>query len=992
MSIPNSRLLCGGAVLLSLLGGAAGVASAQQGTITGRVIDQSTQLPVIGAEITISGTTRRTVTDQAGRYRIDNVAPGQVELRARFLGYAAATRSVSLEAGATVTADFGLTASAIALDEIVVTVTGEQRNRQLGNAISTIGAADLTVRAPITNMSDLLNARAPGLTVLQSSGTSGTGTRVRIRGSNSLSLSNEPVLVVDGIRINNGAESFSIFTGGQAPSRLNDINPEDIESIDVIKGPSAAALYGTNAASGVIQVRTKRGRAGPTRWNVYAEGGAVVEPTEWPANYTSRSATGASCTLVSHAAGTCTIDTVRSFNPLEVFSPFRTGVRQQYGVSATGGSEATTFYTSGEFEREKGVYQTNDLKRVSLRANVRNQARHNLDFQASAGYTSSDLGFPDNDNNALGVASSGLLGFADTTTVPGSKGYGFLTPEQSYAIILDQSIERFIGSLTANYRPWPFLTARAVIGTDVTNRQDSKTFPPGRVPLNTTTFEGTRELNRAQIFSYTANFNVAAAFQVSPAVHSTTSVGVQYFKDRFHRVDAFGRRLVAGSGSLAGTAIPTVGESNDETVTLGTYIEEQVALRDRLFLTAAVRGDDNSAFGQDFEFIAYPKFSASWVISDEPFFRAPAFLNSLRLRAAWGRSGVQPGATDALQFFTPVAIADANTDLPGVTFGNLGNSSLKPERTREIELGLDADLWSQRVRFEFTYYAKTSKDALIARRLAPSLGVSTDRFENLGEVSNKGVEMLLSAQVLDRSDISWSVTATAFGNRNRLIDLGKDPEGKDIPPIIFGLGGASQRHEEGFPLGGYWMVPYSFTDVNGDGVLATSEVILGSKPQYIGTPFPTHGGSLSTEITVMDRVRVFALFDGRFGHSQFNSTEQFRCGFVICRARRDPSASLADQARAVANLRGTQAGYIESADFVKLRELSVTFLAPEEWAAKIRATGLSLTLSGRNLATWTEYSGLDPEINNSGQTNFSTAEFLTQPQVRYFVVRLNLNY
>ena len=443
----------------------------------------------------------------------------------------------------------------------------------------------------------------------------------------------------------------------------------------------------------------------------------------------------------------------------------------------------------------------------------------------------------------------------------------------------------------------------------------------------------------------------------------------------------------AGSGSLAGTVVPSVGESNNEVITLGSYVEEQVSIRDRIFLTAAVRGDDNSAFGKDFEFIAYPKFSASWVISEEPFFPAPGFLSSLRLRAAWGRSGLQPGSTDALQFFDPVAVAVDNTDAPGLTIGNLGNAQLKPERTQEIELGLDADLWQQRVRLEFTYYNKNSKDALIARRLAPSLGVSTEQFENLGEVSNKGVEILLNARVLDRPNYSWDVTATAWGNRNRLVELGQG-----ITPIIFGLGGASQRHAEGFPLGGYWMVPFTFNDANGDGLLRTSEVTLGTAPVYIGTPFPTHGGSVSTEVNLWQRVRLYGLLDGRFGHSQFNSTEQFRCGFVICQARRDPTTPLKDQARAVANLLGTQAGYIEDAGFVKLREVSVTFFAPEAWASKFGGTGLSLTVSGRNLATWTDYTGIDPELNNSGQTNFSTAEFLTQPPVRYFIARINVTF
>src|SRR5207249_3355842 len=546
----------------------------------------------------------------------------------------------------------------------------------------------------------------------------GTGSRIRIRGSSSLSLTNEPIIVVDGIRVENGATgqtATSIGVGGQTPSRLNDISPEDIESIEIVKGPSAAALYGTDAANGVIQIRTKRGRPGPTKWNGYVEGGVLNDITAWPANYTSVTNAGASCSLTQASAGVCAIDTVRTFNPLEVNSPFQTGSRQQYGVSASGGSDVTTFFLSGEFEREKGIYHPNDLRRTSLRANLHHQASRLLDVAVSTGYTSSDLSLPQNDNNSAGIASSGLLGSANPNN--GRLGYGFLTPTQSFNILVGQGIERFTGSVNANFRPTSFLTLRAVAGTDVSNRFDQQTISPGLVPLHQNTLDGQRNSNRAQIFNYTAHFTATAAFRLSPIVTSNTSAGVQYF-------------------------------------------------------TGALRGDDNSAFGANFDFITYPKVSGSWVVSEEPFFPRWSWLSSLRVRAAWGKSGRQPGPTDALAFFSPVAVATNSTDAPGITDSSLGNANLKPEKTREYEAGFDADLWTQRLHIEFTYYDKNSRDALIARRLAPSLGVSTTRFENLGEVSNKGVEISLNAQVLNKPNLSWSVTASAWGNRNRHIDLG----------------------------------------------------------------------------------------------------------------------------------------------------------------------------------------------------------------------------
>src|SRR5437867_3750043 len=290
-------------------------------------------------------------------------------------------------------------------------IGAEQLKRELGHTVATIDAAKTVEQATPTNLADLLNARAPGVQVLPSGGTTGTGSRIRIRGSSSLSLTNEPIIVVDGIRVENGATGHTVTAigvGGQTPSRLNDISPEDIESIEIVKGPSAAALYGTDAANGVIQIRTKRGRPGPTKWNGYVEGGVLNDSTAWPANDTSVTNAGASCSLTQASAGVCAIDTVRTFNPLEVNSPFQTGSRQQYGVSASGGSEVTTFFLSGDFEREKGVYHPNDLRRTSLRANLHHTASRLLDIAVSTGYTSSNLGLPQNDNNSAGIASSGL--------------------------------------------------------------------------------------------------------------------------------------------------------------------------------------------------------------------------------------------------------------------------------------------------------------------------------------------------------------------------------------------------------------------------------------------------------------------------------------------------------------------------------------------------------------------------------------------------------
>ncbi|HKC39956.1 MAG TPA: TonB-dependent receptor, partial [Gemmatimonadales bacterium] len=349
--------------------------------------------------------------------------------------------------------------------------------------------------------------------------------------------------------------------------------------------------------------------------------------------------------------------------------------------------------------------------------------------------------------------------------------------------------------------------------------------------------------------------------------------------------------------------------------------------------------------------------------------------------------GLHPGPTDALQFFNPTPVVVSNTDVPGITIGNLGNIALKPERTNETEAGLDAEIRPLSARFAFTYYSKLSHDALIAVTLPPSCGCGTSIFRNLGSVSNKGVEISAVATVLHMRNVSVDLNLGAWGTKSRVKTLGAN-----VAPIIFGLGGATQRMQIGYAPGSYFQRPYTFQDTNGDGIIATSEVTLGPAATFQGQPFPDHGGSVGSTITVFQHFHLYGLVDGRFGNKLFNSTEQFRCGVSNCRGRNDRTAPLAEQAAAVANILGTQAGYMEDADFIKFRELSLTYDAPAKWGARIGASGLTFTIAGRNLATWTKYKGLDPELNEAGQNNFTTADFLTQPPVRYWIGRVNISF
>jgi TonB-linked SusC/RagA family outer membrane protein len=976
------------------------------GTVTGRVTDPQQQ-PISGAQLVVVGGTARAVTGQDGSYRLTGVRAGSVQVSATRIGFDTRTQTVTVAAGATATADFSLSSSALEIGGLVVTASGrEQRTRELGNAVGSINVAEVEL-ASVPTMSNLLQGRAAGVSVTQQSGTSGTASRIRIRGSNSVSLSNEPLVIVDGVRVNSDASST--LGTWQTPSRLNDINPEDIENIEVLKGPAAAALYGTAAANGVIQVTTKRGRAGAPRWSFYTDYTRQEDQYDYPASFRSTSG----CIIWDLAEGDCSAaklapDSIISFNPLETegFSPFITGNRKQVGMSVSGGSDAATYYLSGDWEDEQGVYEENKVGRYNLRANVTARVTEKLNLTVKSGYTSSDVALPPNDNDLYGYLLNGLLGSGDSAVARGTYG---IPPKETAAFTYQQNARRFTGSINANYRPLEWLSLVGTAGLDQLGRNDSELVPPNRVsPVYSSLIPiGYRESNEVDVTNFTGTLDATGTFSLSQSLVSTSSLGVQHNREEYHDTRAFGRGLAPGTGSLNGTSqLFSVGENTVQNSTIGAYGQQQLAFNDRLFLTAALRGDDNSAFGTGTNFVWYPSLSSSWVLSDEPFFPAVPALSNLRLRAAWGKSGLRPSFRDAITYYSPVSARVGGSDVTAVTLSGTGNPDLKPEIATELEVGADLGFFSDRLGLELTYYDKLSEDALVQRRLSPSLGLTTSRYDNIGSVSNRGFEAMLNARVLELSRVQWDFTLSASTNKNKLVELGEG-----IEPIIFGSNRLEQRHIEDYPLGGFWGKKVSYQDVDGNGLLAVGgcsatvkypaamcEAMVEAESDYIGSPLPTREAAFSTNLTLFNFVKLSGLLDYKGGHKQMNFTRFDRCSWeVICEAAFVPTATnLRDQAGVIAfsYLEPSVNTYVyyEDSDFLKLRELSLTLMAPERFASRFGMSGLRLTVSGRNLATWTDYTGFDPEVNSFGLSNFQTYDYYTQAPLRFYTARIDVNF
>jgi TonB-dependent starch-binding outer membrane protein SusC len=1001
-------------------------AAQQTGTVTGIVTDAMTGQPLVGVQIQIAGTNLGGLTGTNGRYLLTRIPAGEQNVRAIIIGYAQATETVTVPAGGSATADFQLRVSAVPLEALVVHgVTGrEQRARELGTKTGSIDMEAVNP-APVMSFAEALGGRTTGVVMQDVGGTTGTSQRIRIRGANSLSLSNEPMIVIDGILVTNN--QGGLWVGGEEVSRLNDLNPNDIANIEVVKGPAASALYGTAAANGVILITTKRGRPGATQWNAFVEMGRQDDVAPYKDNYLTFQRTGSGplfqanglfnsfsatlrpdghtlCPNWRIAAGVCDpaqVETLQ-FNTLRDSrtTPFSTGTRGRYGASVRGGTDEVRYFVSGQYEDEVGVIDFNTLEKVSVRANLDAALAPTTDLSISFGYTDSALGLNNNDNSIFSPILNGLVGRA--YYVPRADGaddenrlnygWGFTKNDLSY-LVTYQDVDRLTTSSTLRWRPLPWLSVNATGGLDYASRHDYNTLQPGSPMgwLAVSYDEGFRESWRTNSYLYTTSLSGVGTFNLTSDLLSTTTLGTSYSLDNIESTYCYGYSLVPGTASCGTVA---EGFSIDETFfevrTLGGYVQQELAWRDRVFLAGGLRADDNSAFGAGVDLAYYPSASLSWVIAEEPWFPQTDLLSTLRLRTAWGVSGLRPGFRNALTIYTPQVVATDEGDRPGVRLSVTGNELLKPERSSEVEFGFDTGLFGDRLSVEFTYYDKSSTDALISRRLPGSIGLTPAVFDNLGEIRNWGTELGLNLDVYQGRNFGLAVGLSNTTINNEVVALG---EGVD--DIVFNRG--LQRHTEGYTAGGFWQRPVIWSDPDGDGYVRIADVSLGDEEEFIGPSVPKWQRSLTLDGRLWDWLSVSTLIEGRGGHYQANDTEAFRCYLRVgegCAAVADPSTPAQQQAEEIAySYLGSMYGWIERADFYKWRELSVSLTVPTALRTRVPwADGVRLTLAGRNLATWTDYSGVDPEAVETSGGNFHQSEFNTQPPVRYMMVRLDYTF
>jgi TonB-linked SusC/RagA family outer membrane protein len=1005
-------------------------AQAQQTTVTGRVTTRESGQPLTDVRVIVLGTSVFTVTNAEGRYTLRGIPPGSHTIRTIRVGFVEQKKPITLSTGQSATLDFVLEPAIVVLQQVVTTATGTQRRVELGNTVATVEVATKVETAPVKNFGDLLTAKAAGVQVIPGTMT-GAGARVRIRGTSSLSLSNDPIYVIDGVRMTSNSASAGIGVGGTVPSRVNDINPDEIESIEVVKGPSAATLYGTDAANGVIVINTKKGRAGRATWSVFAERGVVDDnndyPTQWAIlGHAPNSSTVRRCFLSQMADGSCIKDSTTSLNVFSdpETSPIKAGWRSQAGAQVSGGSDAIRYFVSADYEDEVGPFalpefsrqrfdslgvsiqdewkRPNALTKQSYRGNLNTQVNSKLDLAVQSNFIKLLQRLPQVDNNVNsfwynGTIGPGFKGAGPGYTGVGSlgqplRGYGNFTPGEIFQDATSQDVHRFLGSSNIDWRPISWLQTRADVGVDFSGRNDFEICRFAQCADFSTNRRGFAQDVRTNIRNITGNVHGTANFSPRTWLGLKTTAGVQYVDYKDNESGAAGEELPPGAQTPEDGTIPSVTASTTKQKTLGVFVEEQASFNDRLFLTAAVRTDQNSAFGTNFQRVYYPKFALSWIMSDESFFPTLGWLGEFRLRSSYGESGVQPGPNDAARSFQATTTSIAGGDVSGLQSDRLGNTELRPENSKEFEFGFDTRLFSDRVNFEFTRYSKTSEDALINQTIAPSAGSNvTNIRRNLGSIKNWGYEALVTTQLLSRRNLAWDLTISGSHNSNKLITLGKDASGKDIPPII----GATIRQTPGYPINGWWLRPYSYSDANGDGLIAASEVKVDTAFQFLGYSQPRLELSITNGIDLFNHtVRIQALVDHKSGYRISNTEQSFLCQQSVgCYDISNESAPLWRQARAVANrfvaLR-TPIGYHEELSFWRVREVSLIYQLSNRIASLARSGGGNLTLAARNLALFSDYTGVDPEANYGQNDTQNT--LLTAGPAQYFTVRLNLRY
>lgn len=972
--------------------------------ITGNVTNATTGEVIQGATVLIKGTTIATSTNQEGNYALNaSLSSGQTTLLFTGVGMKPVERTINITGANTYRVDVEAEEDVLGMDEVIVTGTGvATQKRQLGNSIATVSGRDL-IKGGATSIDQALQGKVAGAQITQNSGNPAGGISVRLRGPSTISGSSEPLYIIDGVIVNNDSRQL-IDLGGYAQNRLVDLNPGDIERIEIIKGAAAAAIYGSRANNGVVQIFTKKGVEGKPQFNFSTQlrSSSLRKKMEWnqyPFRYKNFTASDTSRVPVQRY----------DFQDMI----FRNAFGTENNLSVSGGSNGTRYFVSVSNLYNQGIVGGSDFLRNGIRLNLNQKLGKITTLAVSTSYTySTSNEIP---NGGLNEAYGALTGFifGNNYVNPAKDLNTGLFPSVNESNVVKrtnplEAIERFkfqqrtgrtVSSATLTIKPLPGMNIEFISGVDNYSQIATAYIPP----VNTTPSynDGYSRRADANVLQLNNDLNISYQGELVKELQSTTTLGGTL---QYERVNSFGANAVTlgpfGETINNGTITPS--ENRGERSVMGAFLQQTLGFKSRYYITGAARFDASSVYGNENRWQFYPKVSGSYIISNEPFWQGiKDVVSSLKLRAAYGRSGNMTaiGYYDKFTNYAPTPYAG----MPGyVSPSQLGNYDVRPERQTEKEIGFDMGLLNDRISIEFSYFNKDVYDLINLINLAPSSGYMT-RYTNIGNMRNKGFDALVRAAIINTRDWKWVSSVSYLNNKNEVFDL---------PATLQFPGGFSQvAAVNGYPLGAYYssffarkedgsllLTPTGFPQrekgtqgPNGTytvGRDASGQPSGTNLVKVIGQPNPTHVVSFINEVDYK-RFNFRMQWEGMYGQDVFNFTRRV--------GERDFYGGLKGYESEIRGdvPKGTSAAlfaifenYIEDGSFTKLREVSVGYTLPLKQSRSLR-----LSLSGRNLLSIDNYSGWDPEVNAAGQDNAVRGfDFVEVPLPRVIMFGVNFNF
>ncbi len=1007
-------------VLALLVCAGAGTAVAQTRGLTGRVVDGAGE-PMEGVEVLAMGTTINTFTNDQGVFTI-SVPRHEVELVFRMIGYRRVT--VTVPEGTNTVDVVTMNQDILRLDEVVVTgFSTAQQRRNLANTVATVDASDLA-QVPAASMNQMLAGKMAGVEIRENSGAPGGGTRVRLRGITSIIGSGQPLYVVDGVIVSNagfdgGMNAVSLAAGRSSISsssqmnpvnRIADINPNDIENVEVLKGASAAAIYGSKASNGVILITTKRGRVGAPRFNL-------------------RQSFGVPTRAFSHGCGryfTSLEDAVDAFGPQaeEYWTPNydpvcledqiagQNPLQWETSGSMSGGTETTRYYVSGFYRDEPGIVVETYAQKANLRINLDQDIgdRFTISTGAEVLRTANDRGMFGNDNS--GTSYYFVLphhpNFFDLrpTCPDGSKQVvceGGDYPENPFVasnplqtadvMRRDETVWRFIMSGRADWQA--IMAAEHELRFSVNGGFDQWTqnfdllSPPELFFEDDDGLPGSRVLSNANNLNTNINFNAVHTYVPGTGwLNATTSFGIQYEFEDINIARNAARGLVGGTDNLTAGESQLIEEVNSTVKDFGLFAQEELLLSERLLLTVGGRADRSSNNAYTDRFYFYPKASGSYRFEFRN--RALGMFDEVKLRAAYGQTGNRPRYG---QKFTTMNTTFV-TNIGGLVINNqAGNAEAKPERQIEVEGGVDMQMFDGRVLVELTGYQKNVKDLLLQRSLAPSLGFTSEIF-NGGEIRVRGLESVISTSPIVTTDVVWRLNGNFSLNRSKVLDL---------PVETFrASGGYSQGAiviEEG-ESATQWV---AYDTVPGTGMTDAPETFISKQgdgePRWTAGLNSTLQYGLVTLSTTIDAQKGGLINLGTWRHWD-NQKNAFDHDEI------DPETGEKKGVIRRRFMRTHPRNYTRDASHIKMRELSASIQLPSSLVNSLweGIRSANIRFSARNLFTTQSilggdfYPGNDPAVANynSGTEAANnvqwTREFAAYPSSKSFWLAIDLSF